>query len=313
MFNNLTATLSTNFGKLYEGDCCIFLKELPSESVDLIFADPPFNLGKEYSSKINDLLNEEDYIEWCKNWIFECTRILKKGGSLFLYNLPKWNILLGEFLKTQGLTFRNWISIEMSYSLPIPNRLYPAHYSLLYYCKGPKPKVFHPDRLPLKCCRNCGKEMKDYGGYKQKMNPNGVNLTDVWLDIPPVRHIKYKNREANQLSVKLLDRIIQMSSDPGEIVLDPFGGSGTTYAVAELLERKWIGIELDCSSILERFNDLGVDKKQLEEIHLENNTLFTAKDLTKRIKRDLEPSNFQTKDIYERFLSLGIIKKYDIF
>lgn len=79
------------------------------------------------------------------------------------------------------------------------------------------------------------------------MNPNGVTLKDVWTDIPPVRHWKFKSkqRRANALSTKVLDRVVEMSTAPGDIVLDPFGGSGTTYVVCERKRRHWIGVELD--------------------------------------------------------------------
>lgn len=90
----------------------------------------------------------------------------------------------------------------------------------------------------MEICPKCFTDLKDYGGYKDKMNPDGTNLTDVWYDIPPVRHSKYKKREgANELSIKLLDRIVEMASEEGDIVFDPFGGSGTTYAVAEIKKR----------------------------------------------------------------------------
>ena len=90
------------------------------------------------------------------------------------------------------------------------------------------------------------------------MNPNGVNLTDVWNDIPPVRHWKFKNRKRkiNQLSTKLLNRVVQLSTERGDVVLDPLGGSGTTYYVCEMEGRHWIGIELEsCDVIKERFED----------------------------------------------------------
>ena len=89
------------------------------------------------------------------------------------------------------------------------------------------------------------------------MNPNGVNLTDVWDDIPPVRHWKFKSkkRTANQLSTKLLDRVVQMSTHEQNLVLDPFGGSGTTYDVCERKNRYWIGIEKEsCDVIIERLS-----------------------------------------------------------
>ena len=87
------------------------------------------------------------------------------------------------------------------------------------------------------------------------MNPNGVNLTDVWNDITPVRHWKFKSRKrsANQLSTKVLERVVQMTTNEGDIVLDPFGGSGTTYDVCERLNRHWIGMEIEsCDVIIER-------------------------------------------------------------
>ncbi len=252
-----------------------------SASVDLVFADPPFNLGKSYSSKINDALTDQEYVQWCEAWLFESIRVLKPGGTLMLWNLPKWNLLLGAYL-AKHLTFRNWISVDMKYSLPISGRLYPSHYSLLYFVKGAKPAIFHPDRTPIACCRHCGGELKDYGGYKSKMNPKGVSLSDVWTDIPPVRHAKYKKRDANALSLKLMDRIISMCTDSGSLVLDPFGGSGTTYVAAELAGRAWIGSELECSAIRSRFEELDSDRSHFAQINQSKNTLFTDSDLKRR-------------------------------
>lgn len=259
------------------------LNTLEQESVDLAFADPPFNLGKQYSSNIDDAKTNHEYLKWCQTWLDGMVRSLKPGGSLFLWNLPKWNLPLGAFLN-ERLTFRNWITVDIKYSLPISGRLYPSHYSLLYFVKGNKPAIFHPDRLPIACCRHCGGELRDYGGYKDKMNPSGINLSDVWTDIPPVRHAKYKKRVANALPLKLMDRILSMSSDPGSLVLDPFGGSGTTYIAAELTRRHWIGSELDCSTIRERFAALETDREHLSQIHSGKNTLFTSADLERQRK-----------------------------
>jgi site-specific DNA-methyltransferase (adenine-specific) len=278
--------LQTRLGQLYEGDCIAVMQGLQGESVDLAFADPPFNLGKKYTSGINDLKVEAEYLGWCKAWLDEMIRLLKPGGSLFLWNLPKWNVTLGAYLG-QRLTFRHWIAVDIKYTLPIPKRLYPSHYSLLYFIKGERPSIFHPDRIPTPCCRHCGGELRDYGGYKDKMNPKGVNLSDVWTDIPPVRHKRHKRREANALSLKLMDRILTIASDPGSVVLDPFGGSGTTYAASELLGRHWLGVELDCSSIRQRFDRLDDDQEYLAEIHGDKNILFKRSDLARRRKSGL--------------------------
>lgn len=167
--------LKTPRGELYQTDCLRLLQSMDADSVDLAFADPPFNLGKTYSSKIDDARKSDEYLQWCEAWLGEMVRILKPGGSLFLWNLPKWNLSLGGFL-SRHLTFRHWIAVDIKYSLPIAKRLYPSHYSLLYFVKGPKPTIFHADRLPVPCCRHCGGEQRDYGGYKDKMNPRGVSL-----------------------------------------------------------------------------------------------------------------------------------------
>ena len=173
----------TEHGALIKGDCLKALPNIASESIDTIFADPPFNIGKDYGKKVNDNLASAEYLAWCKAWMLECNRILKPGGAFFLYNLPKWNIILGNYMLDMGLDFRHWIAISIKLILPIPGRLYPAHYSLLYYTKG-KPKTFRKIRTPIELCRHCNKEIKDYGGHRGAMNDKGVNLMDVWTDVP---------------------------------------------------------------------------------------------------------------------------------
>ncbi len=254
---SLYLVYSSQLGALYKGDCLQLLPYINDCSVDTVFADPPFNLAKEYGLKVNDLRSDDDYLLWCKEWLLHCVRILKPGGSLFLYNLPKWNVHLGCQLSGMGMTFRHWIAVNIKSSLPIPGRLYPSHYSLLYYTKG-KAKTFRKIRTPIEKCRHCGQEIKDYGGHRGAMHPDGVNLTDVWNDITPVRHWKFKSRKRklNQLSTKILERIVQISTRECDVVLDPFGGSGTTYDVCERLGRHWIGMELEsCEVIIERLQN----------------------------------------------------------
>jgi site-specific DNA-methyltransferase (adenine-specific) len=168
------------------------------------------------------------------NGLTECVRTLNPAAPSSSITFRSGMCLLGAFLTSLGMEFRHWIAVEISACLPIPGRLHPSHYSLLYYTKG-KPKTFHRIRTPILVCRHCGGEVKDYGGHRDAMNPRGVTLKDVWTDIPPVRHWKYKSKDrpANALSTKILDRVIEMSTVPGDLVLDPFGGSGTTFAVCE--------------------------------------------------------------------------------
>lgn len=260
----------SNYGILYQGDCLTFLDTLPDSCVDLVFADPPFNLGKDYGKDVNDQMKSEEYLAWSNQWLSESVRVLKPGGSLFVFNLPKWCIEYGAYLNRKGMVFRHWIACRMPKAFPRGNRMSPAHYGLLYYTKG-EPVVFNKIYTPIQVCRHCGGEIRDYGGHRKKLNPKGINLMDVWdapedvwedtsssdtsetlwtfaeemwTDIPPVRHRQHKNRGANELAPIMLERIIAMASNAGQLVIDPFGGSGTTFYAAEKLQRYWLGTEI---------------------------------------------------------------------
>jgi site-specific DNA-methyltransferase (adenine-specific) len=152
---------STPHRDLYDIDCLQFLRGLPQDVAQTFFPDPPFNLQKDYGPLIRDKEDDSEYVNWCKEWFNEASRIVRPGGAIFVYNLPKWNMLLGAYLYDQGLMFRHSIAIEHESSLPITGRLYPAHYSLLYFTKG-KPNRFQRIRTPIETCRHCAGEIKDY-------------------------------------------------------------------------------------------------------------------------------------------------------
>lgn len=250
----------TPFGRLFQADCIALLRSIATNSVATFFADPPFNLNKQYGPESSDDLSEAQYLAWSQSWLSEAVRTLVPGGALFLYNLPKWLMPLGTFLMAQPeMTFKHWIAVEKAHSLPIPNRLSTSHYGMLYFIKGDRPRVFDRDavRIPIKTCRHCGKDIKDYGGHKKYLNEKGLNLGDVWTDVPPVRHRKYKYRGANELAPVLLERVIRLTTNPGDLICDPFAGGGTTAYVAEKLSRSWISGDIgDCEPAHLRLTDL---------------------------------------------------------
>jgi len=221
---------------LPQGDivCCDaleFLNGLRDESADIIFLDPPFNLGKKYGKKgVNaDLIQQDAYLEYLTKVLERSTKVLKKGGALYLYHLPRWAFKFANILD-QGLTFRHWIAISMKNGFVRGTSLYPAHYSLLYFTKG-EPSHFHRPKLKPPRCRYCKEFTKDYGGYKDFVK-DGINLSDVWDDLSPVRHKKFKHRKPNELSLEIPRRAVQVSGVRNGVLIDAFAGSGTSLIAA---------------------------------------------------------------------------------
>jgi site-specific DNA-methyltransferase (adenine-specific) len=251
---NLKPAFNTDLGSVYHTDCMKLLAAIQDGRIDTVFADPPFNLAKDYGNgKDKDDLENGDYLKWCYGWMDECVRVLKPGGSIFVYNLPQWAFHLAAHLEKRDMKFRHWIAVSMKGTFPRGRKLYPAHYALLYFTKG-DPKTFNRVRLPVPSCRHCGKDVKDYGGHRKFLNPLGLNLTDFWDDTAPARHRKFKARwHVNELKPLIPARCIELSTAEGEVVLDPFGGGGSTFEAAQTLKRLWIGSEIvDCELIRER-------------------------------------------------------------
>jgi site-specific DNA-methyltransferase (adenine-specific) len=183
-------------GKLYHGDALELLRSLPNDSAGIVFLDPPFNLGKRYSKKgpNSDRKPESQYAAWLTAVVDESVRVLAPGGSLYLYHLPIWAMRVGASLESK-LQLRHWIAVSMKNGFVYGDRLYPAHYALLYFTKG-EPATFTRPKLPPARCRTCGETVKDYGGYRSIILDKGVNLSDVWDDLSPVRHARTKLRAA---------------------------------------------------------------------------------------------------------------------
>ena len=228
--------------RITRGDCLKLFQDIPDNSVDITFADPPFNLKKKYNST-KDSLALQEYLNWCESWIGEMVRVTKPTGLILLHNIPKWLTFYSTFLNKIAY-FKHWISWDAPTS-PMGKTLQPAHYGILFYAKDLELTKFYEIRYPHKRCRKCDYLHKDYGGKKAGFHPFGPLVSDVWTDIHRIKHNKYRDEHPCQLPVHLLDRIILMSTDEGDIVLDPFSGTGTTAIAAKRLGRKYIGFELD--------------------------------------------------------------------
>lgn len=241
--------------KVVQGDSLEVMRKIPDNSVDVTFADPPFNLKKKYNSYYDEH-EVEEYLSWCKKWLAEMVRITKPTGSIFVHNIPKWLIYFGFYLN-EVATFRHWIAWDAMGS-PLGKTLLPNHYGILYYVKSDEFK-FYDIRMLHKRCRNCHYILQDYGGKKNQMHQFGPLISDVWTDIHRIRHKKRRDEHPCQLPVHLLERLLLMSSDEGDIVLDPFVGTGTTAIAAKKLGRKFIGIDIDPKYV-------EITNKKIEEV-----------------------------------------------
>jgi site-specific DNA-methyltransferase (adenine-specific) len=221
-----------------QGDAIEKLKDIPSNSINMVFIDPPYNLGKTYVSYEDE---RKDYVEWSLKWLKECFRILKPNGSLFLLNIPKWAHEIAAELIPRYYLIR-WIVWDEP--AEPRGKLIPAHYSLLWFAKTRNIKTYPLDLSQDSmnyCLRiNCIKIRRAL-----KINDK-VMPRDVRWDIHRVKHKgkRFKYHPV-QLPEKLLEFVIKLTTEKGDVVLDPMCGTGTTLAVAKKLGREYIGIDID--------------------------------------------------------------------
>ncbi|GAB4288043.1 MAG: site-specific DNA-methyltransferase [Myxococcota bacterium] len=323
-------TLEKYLNKIAFGDCVEIMKEIPEGSVDITFADPPFNLNKKYGG-YKDKKSLEDYLKWCEKWLFEMVRITKPSGSIFVHNIPKWLTYYSAYLNSIA-EFRHWISWD-AMSAPLGKSLLPNHYGILYYVKDRKQSKFYDIRSPHPRCRTCNYLIKDYGGKKAGLHPFGPLLSDVWTDIHRIRHNKRRDEHPCQLPVHLLERLILMTTDENDIVFDPFVGTGTSAIAAKRLGRRFIGIDIDPKYVdistqkLEKENSLTKIGDYWVSIYLDEIATISDKDwsamqkyfeipknikeIEKRPIQRIQPLLIKIKELQGKKLSYSTIKATD--
>ena len=233
---------------LAQGDCLQILADLPEKSVDFAFADPPYNLAKSYD-RYDDTIDTRDYFTWCDRWIDALARVLREGCSCAILNIPHSAIRHFRHM-AESMEFQTWIVWE-GLSLPV-RMIMPAHYSLVCFSKGPPrplpgfdtPIVSH-ERAELNatreffCSRQACLRRRRAAGV-----PDTDLITDLWWDIHRLKHNSRRVDHPCQLPPALMRRLIALFTHPGELVLDPFNGAGTTTLCAQQMERRYLGIEL---------------------------------------------------------------------
>src|SRR5579872_409482 len=280
------------------GDCLKVLAGLPAECADLIFADPPFNIGYEYDV-YNDARAKAEYLAWADRWLAEATRVLKPTGALFVAIGDEFAAEHKVRMDSLGLTMRNWIVWHYTFGVNCSKKFNRSHAHIFYYVRDPKRYTFNPVDIRVPSAR-----MTTYAD--RRANPVGKLPDDTWVLRPQECEDHFRNdqdtwfvsrvcgtfRERTehpcQMPEAVLERIIRVATNKNDLVIDPFAGSGTTLAVAKKLERKFLGVELS-----EQYAE-GIRKRlQMIDFRDRDNITIpaTGKKTAGRTKREKTPAN----------------------
>lgn len=268
--NQLEPFFRTANGKLYNEDVLTFFKTIKTSSVQLIFADPPYNIKK---AEWDSFESQKEYVEWSLAWIKEAQRVLSIDGSLYICGFSE---ILADLKWAASSLFKGckWLVWYYRNKANLTNDWGRSHESLLHFRKSKK-TIFNVDdvRIPynahtLRYPKHPQAKSSQYGNGKKYVwtpHPKGAKPKDVF-EIPTLTNNSWeREKHPTQKPIELVRKCLLASSNQESLIVDPFGGSGTTYAVAEALNRKWLGTEKEleyCAVIKKRL----LDKKHIERI-----------------------------------------------
>lgn len=238
-------------------DCIPFLQTTPGGLFDLVFADPPFNIGYTYD-KYHDARPEIEYLEWCRLWMREIFRTLKPTGTFWLSIGDEYAAELKVLAKSIGFTCKSWVVLFSTFGVNVKDGFTRSHTHLFHFTKHPKTYTFNSNDPRL---RQPSARQLVYGD--KRANPKGRLPDNTWIlrpqEIPSVWVSEtdtwtfprvcgtFKERcgwHPCQMALAILERIVLFSTNPGDIVFDPFAGSATTLVAAKKLGRRYAGTEI---------------------------------------------------------------------
>jgi len=219
------------------GDCIKILQAAGGPQADLIFADPPFNIGYKYDL-YEDRKAYEDYHAWTKQWMSACCKVLKPTGSFWVAIGDEYAAEIRIIGRQLGLHLRNWVIWHYTFGQNTQRKFARSHVHLFYWVKDPKEFTFDDMSVRIPSARQTTYADK-------RANPKGKLPDDVWSFSRVCGTFKERVRwHPCQMPERLLERIIKVCSNPGDLIIDPFSGSGTTCVVAARLKRKYLGIDI---------------------------------------------------------------------
>jgi len=271
--------------KIICGDCIKILDKARKPFADLIFADPPFNIGYKYD-KYNDKLKSKNYIAWTKDWITACKKVLKPHGSFYIAIGDEYAANVKIIADELGLFMRNWLIWHYTFGQQMKKKFSRSHTHIFYFVNDKNNFTFndHAVRVPSD---------RQLIYNDRRANPAGKMPDDVWAEYSRVCGT-FKERTGwhpCQMPECLLKRIIAVSSNPGDCVLDPFSGSGTTAAAAYQLARNYVALDISEKYVKNA-------KERLTELQKQpNNNLFLNTTELNELKRLLSDIRKPAKQI----------------
>jgi DNA modification methylase len=260
MANTLFPAAKLN--KVHHGDCLAGMKGLPDGCVDLAFADPPFNIGYDYDV-YDDRQQSDDYLKWSKKWIAAVHRVLKPDGTFWLAIGDDYAAELKIASQDAGFHCRSWVIWYYTFGVNCKQKFSRSHAHLFHFVKDPQHFTFRSEEF-----ENRIPSARQLVYADARSNPKGRLPDDTWILRPqdlqdcftaeedtwyfPRVAGTFKERagfHGCQMPEQLLGRIIRVCSEPQDIVLDPFAGSGTTLAVAKKLHRSYLGFDLSADYV----------------------------------------------------------------
>jgi DNA modification methylase len=250
--------MSMQIGRVHQGDCVELMRRVDTGTVDLVFADPPFNIGYEYD-QYDDRREDEAYLSWTQSWMTEVHRVLRPTGTFWLAIGDEYAAELKLIAqRSVGLSCRSWVIWYYTFGVNCVRGFSRSHTHLLHFVKDANDFTFNSENPTVRVlsarqmvyadgrANPKGRLPDNTWFYRPQDIPNGfLSNHDAWYFARVAGTFKERQGfHGCQMPEQLLGRIVRVSSNPGDLVLDPFAGSGTTLAVAKKLGRQWIGIEL---------------------------------------------------------------------
>jgi DNA modification methylase len=233
--------------RIYLGDCIELLKQLEDNSVDLIIADPPYNIGKNFGPKSKVWNDLDKWYNWCQEWLDLCILKLKPTGSIFVYGIHNYLCYLHVYLMQKRMIYRRQFIWYYENGFSGYTKLPSAFYEpLLWFSKGEE-YTFHQIREPYKSQERLKNKITKKDGTVWTPNPEGRMAGDVW-NFPVLAGKRFANEKVDhptQKPLSISNRIVKHFSNENDLVLVPFAGSGSECVAAFLNNRNYIGFEIN--------------------------------------------------------------------